>query len=287
MRAIQPLLFTIACLSAIHAARAQEVLYRCETADGISIQGVPCPKGASQRKIAVPKLAPAATRPPSVDTVSPIPATPPVPPAATAAATASTTTPPPPKPGIHWVPVTDDALLHGPNDPYPLWQCMRGDGSTYDRRDGKASKQWVPTLKPSEDESTPETAPTPAQASALPKRPITRPIEQKVYVADDSRPPDLGHLLARGAAPADLRGPAQRARRVRARGTGPDPNAVHRLRAVRTAAAGCRAFTQLNDGEHAAAARCCHRPNRRRIDACPCPSAAACVPQRCSSRRWP
>ena len=189
MRTHTFILLAIAWLTAMHAACAQEVLYRCETADGISIQGLPCPKGANQRKIAVPKTA--APAPSSSDTISPITASEPAPLAAPATPT-SPLAAPASKPGIHWVPVTDDALMRGPNDPYPLWQCMRADGSTYDSRDGVAGKQWVPTTQRAEDEANPEVSPTPPKVSALPKGPILRAIPQTVSVADDTQAHDLG-----------------------------------------------------------------------------------------------
>jgi hypothetical protein len=90
------------------------------------------------------------------------------------------------------VPVTDDALVRGPNDPYPLWQCMRADGSTYDSREGKPGKQWVPTPKSTEEAADSETSSAPPGISALPKGPIVRSLGQSVSVADDAHAPDLG-----------------------------------------------------------------------------------------------
>lgn len=199
MRKVLSLLSVLAFLAASNAARAQDVLYRCETADGISIQGVPCPKGAIQRKIEVQRTtvpatpeakptAPATTPAPAAATPKPAAPKPAAPGAASVPASPpSPLTPPPaPRPGTHWVLVTDDALMHGPADPYPLWQCMRADGSTYDSRDGIAGKQWVPTGKPEEGETAADTTPVPPTQANLPKGPIVRPLEPSTSVAEDT-----------------------------------------------------------------------------------------------------
>jgi hypothetical protein len=202
MRTFRSILFMIAAMTAASDAFAQQdVLYRCETAEGISIQDVPCPKGAIQRKIAVQRTsvpatpvatAPAAAvaAPGSAAPPAPMPATPKtVSPIAPAAAVASLAPPPAPRPGTHWVLVTDDALLHGPNAPYPLWQCMRADGSTYDSRDGVAGKQWVPTPKPEESEAA---APVTPKSATMPKAPIVRHMGLTTSIADDTPKQDLG-----------------------------------------------------------------------------------------------
>jgi hypothetical protein len=176
-------------LLACDGARAQDVLYRCESADGISIQGTPCAKGVAQRKIVVPKSAQTATPTPPAASAPPVPAAAPSSPTARTAVSTSAVNPPAPRSGTHWVLVTDDPL-RGPGEPYPLWQCMRADGSTYDSRDGVAGKQWVPTPRP--DATDAQAPPASATAAALPKGPIVRPIEQSATVADDSRAPDLG-----------------------------------------------------------------------------------------------
>lgn len=166
MRRIIPLLIVSAALAwPIDAAHAQDVLYRCESADGISIQGKPCPKGVSQRKIAVQR---------PVET-TPVPTGP-------AEAT-------PAQSAARVVPLAPDSAMHGPNEPYPLWQCMRADGSTYDSRDGVAGKQWVVKPEPSDDSASGNAAP--AKITNLPKGAILRPIEQTVSVASDEPKPDL------------------------------------------------------------------------------------------------
>jgi hypothetical protein len=142
--------------------RAQEVLYRCESADGISIQGKPCPKGSVQRKLKV-------QRP-----VDPAPA-PPIAAPKTLAPAAATLTP--------------SSAMRGPGEPYPLWQCMRADGSTFDSRNGVAGRQWV--VNPDNPDSAAETtAPTPAKITALSKGPILRPIEQTTVGGADAAPVD-------------------------------------------------------------------------------------------------
>jgi hypothetical protein len=124
MRQIFPiaafLLFILVAAPFALRARADGVLYRCESDAGISIQGTPCPKGSAQRRIAVQS--------PTSATPTPAPT-----PAQTPAA-------PAPAPAM---PITPSSAMHGPNDPYPLWQCMRADGSTFDSRTGIPGKQWV------------------------------------------------------------------------------------------------------------------------------------------------
>lgn len=164
------LMFVLAAIPLVwfvRDARAQDVLYRCESTDGISIQGKPCPKGVSQRKIAVQR---------PVETT----------PAATAPSQAV-----PAQSTARVVPLAPDSAMRGPNDPYPLWQCMRADGSTYDSRDGVAGKQWV--VKPDTPEAAADgnAAPAPAKITTLPKGAILRPIEQTVSVATDEPKPDL------------------------------------------------------------------------------------------------
>ena len=107
-------------LLAVQVARADDAVYRCESADGVSIQSTPCPKGAVQRKIPFVRPPESATPPAAM-----------APPAAAPAAM------------VAGHPVTPANAMSGPNDPYPLWQCMRGDGSTYDSRDGVPGRQWV------------------------------------------------------------------------------------------------------------------------------------------------
>ena len=87
--------------------------------------------------------------------------------------------------------VTDDAQIHGPNEPYPLWQCMRADGSTYDSRDGVSGKQWVPT--PATSTADTGSLSVPPNISSLPKGPLVRAIPQSTSVAgDEPAAPDLG-----------------------------------------------------------------------------------------------
>lgn len=126
------LLTAIVLLPCALPARADGVLYRCESDAGISIQGKPCPKGSIQRKIAVQ----------SPTTTAPV-----VEPQAPAAPVAPAMAPP----------VTPASAMRGPADPYPLWQCMRADGSTYDSRTGVPGKQWV--LKPDDPDADPNTPP--------------------------------------------------------------------------------------------------------------------------------
>lgn len=175
------ILLAIASFLAIPAAFAQDLLYRCETADGISIQGTPCPKGASQKKIPLPRTQADDAATPA-NPAAPNPSTRPAPVAASAA---PTIVPPAAPSGTHWVLVTDDALVRGPNQPYPLWQCMRADGSTYDSRDGKPGKQWVPTPATGQNPGAPI-------QDATPTTPIVRHMDLSVSVAGDTRPTDLG-----------------------------------------------------------------------------------------------
>jgi hypothetical protein len=124
MRTIVPLslLVALSCLLLARGARADDALYRCEASDGsVSVQTSPCPKGVSQRKIPFERPAtPVAPRAPA-PTIAPKP----VPPAA-------------------GHPVTPASAMQGPNETYPLWECMRADGSTFESRDGIPGKQWVP-----------------------------------------------------------------------------------------------------------------------------------------------
>jgi hypothetical protein len=165
-------LFVIIALPFAMPARADGVLYRCESDAGISIQGKPCPKGVSQRKIAVQSPVDAAPAP------APIPAP------------QATTVPAPPP-----APITEPSAMRGPNDPYLLWQCMRADGSTYDSRTGVPGKQWVP--KP-EDPDAITDADAPPKLVALPKKGehIIRPYVQAEVPPDapkiDSTPPPPG-----------------------------------------------------------------------------------------------
>lgn len=149
------------------SARAQgTTIYRCESAAGISLQSQPCPHGAKQtrRKIERPTDAP-----------------PPTPPAPTAVSA--------PQPTVPSAPLTADADIHGPNAPYPLWQCMRADGSTFDNRNGVPGKQWV--LKPANADS--ENASEPAQITAIGKDPIVNHIEsvtvEDVTTTHPTQPP--------------------------------------------------------------------------------------------------
>jgi hypothetical protein len=152
------------------SARAQSTtIYRCETPAGISLQSRPCPKGAKQtkRNIERPMDAPPppAISPPTVPSTSPKSAP---------------------------LPVTADSDIRGPNDPYPLWQCMRADGSTFESRDGVAGKQWV--LKPANADSADNDAAAPLQITAPAKGPIVNHIESATVeedapVADPTPPP--------------------------------------------------------------------------------------------------
>lgn len=163
------------------AARADSTtIYRCETPTGISLQSKPCPKGAIQSKRSMPRPAE------------------PIPPAPLAPAVAAKA-PPPPTP----TPVTAATDIRGPYDPYPLWQCMRADGSTFESRDGVPGKQWV--LKPTDADTAGEDASAPAQITAHPNAPIVRPYVAATVVEDapaaDPTPPPAG--AAAGAWVAD------------------------------------------------------------------------------------
>ncbi len=148
-------------------AGAQGTLYRCESADGISIQGIPCPKGVTQRKIAVQR---------------------PIEPSPPASMPAVVSTQAAPKPAAA-APIALAGALRGPSDPYPLWQCMRADGSTFDSRDGVPGRQWV-VAADNADNPDGTAAPTPAKITALPKGAIVRPIDEVVVAKDDAPPPD-------------------------------------------------------------------------------------------------
>jgi type IV secretory pathway VirB10-like protein len=133
MRTIVTILFLAAAsgLPPAHGAAADEAVYRCQATDGtVSIQTAPCPKGATQRKIPF-------ERPP---------------------APASAPPPPPPPPLVAGNPVTPPSAMRGPNDPYPLWQCMRADGSTFESRDGVPGRQWVPKAETEEPAAEPDAA---------------------------------------------------------------------------------------------------------------------------------
>ena len=167
----QIILLTLVAITLAWLARdasAQDALYRCESADGISIQGKPCPKGVSQRKITVQRAAETAATP-----------TPSIAPAQAAS----------PQPGTRSVPLAPASAIHGPNDPYPLWQCMRADGATFDSRDGVAGKQWVAKPESSDASADADAAAVPAKITTLPKGSIVRPIEQTT-VATDAPTPD-------------------------------------------------------------------------------------------------
>ena len=178
------LLSAIAALSNIllaGEARSQGVLYRCESDAGISIQGTPCPKGVTQRKIAVQQPAGAVA----------VPATP------IAVQTQASPLAQPSQPTApHSVPQTPASAMHGPNDPYPLWECMRADGSTFDSRDGAAGKQWVVRPDTPDDPAESLAAPTPAQHATHSKAPIVRPYAEAEVSEDaphvDSTPPPPG-----------------------------------------------------------------------------------------------
>ncbi len=158
-------------------AHADGVLYRCESDAGISIQGTPCPKGNAQRKIAMQGLTNATPTP----APTPAPKTPATPAAAPA------------------MPITPSSAMHGPNDPYPLWQCMRADGSTFDSRTGIPGKQWVPKAEDPDAAADPSVPPN--VASVKKGQHIVRPyVEASVAtVADksdaakvDTTPPPSG-----------------------------------------------------------------------------------------------
>ncbi|HEY2347199.1 MAG TPA: hypothetical protein VGH80_15210 [Xanthomonadaceae bacterium] len=169
-------------------ARADDALYRCESAAGISIQSTPCPKGVEQKKINFQRPADVPAPPPRAAASGPAPA-----PALPARDEAPLAT-------IAGHPVTPPNAIHGPNDPYPLWQCMRGDGSTYDSRDGIPGRQWVvaqpapPDASAAPDPTSPE-----AQKAALVQqmkkthgvvvRPYGGPAVTVAKDSDSSQPP--------------------------------------------------------------------------------------------------
>jgi len=160
-------------LSASPPAHADSTtIYRCESPDGISLQSRPCPKGVKQSKRMIQRpaeIAPALPAAP-VSTTAP-------------AASASPSS----------APVTAAADIRGPNDPYPLWQCMRANGSTFESRDGVPGRQWV--VKPNDADADTDTGATPAQITAA----IAPPSAQ---VATNSTPPDPNAPPA-GAAPGE------------------------------------------------------------------------------------
>ena len=178
------LLSAIAALSSVLLAGdalSQGVLYRCESDAGISIQGAPCPKGVTQRKIAVQQPADAV----------PVPATP------IAVQTQTSPLAQPSQPSApHSVPLTPASAMHGPNDPYPLWECMRADGSTFDSRDGIAGKQWVVRPDKPDDADDSLAEPAPAQNAKHPKAPIVRQYAEAEVSEDaprvDHTPPPPG-----------------------------------------------------------------------------------------------
>ena len=146
------------------SARADSTtIYRCETPAGISLQSQPCRKGVQQTRLTIQRPIDA----PPPDSVAPV-AVNPSPPAAPTA------------------PVTAAADIRGPNDPYPLWECMRADGSTFESRAGVPGRQWV--VKPADVDANTDTAstgnaaPTPITLPA--KGPILRPYVQTESTGD-------------------------------------------------------------------------------------------------------
>lgn len=178
-----PILVILACITS--NAHAQGVLYRCESTDGISIQGSPCPKGATQRKIDVQRQVGTAPSPTPAPVVRPV----------------STTI----------VPVAPRSAMHGPNEPYPLWECMRADGSTFESRDGVPGKQWV--LQPVDPDA--DAAPAAAQVKMLPSGSLVRPIENTSVESDepvpDPTPPPAGAGAGQWVADQCTRLPPQQA----------------------------------------------------------------------------
>lgn len=169
MRSIQSMLLacaaaTLALPPAPASARADSTtIYRCETPAGISLQSQPCRKGVQQTRLTIQRPIDA----PPPDRVEPVIASP----SPTAAPTA---------------PLTATADIRGPNDPYPLWECMRADGSTFESRDGVPGRQWV--VKPADSEASADTASTingaPAQITVPAKGPILRPYVQTESTGD-------------------------------------------------------------------------------------------------------
>jgi len=171
------MLTAITLLACALQAHADGVLYRCESDAGISIQGTPCQKGSTKRKIAV--QAPTVAAPASAPQVPPATATAPAAPAAA-------------------IPITPSSAIRGPTDPYPLWECMRADGSTFDSRTGVPGKQWVP--KPDDPNAAADTPPK----IAIPLKKgehIVRPYVQADSPADDQAPPVDATPPPPGAAP--------------------------------------------------------------------------------------
>ena len=162
MRILHWLLIVLvgALLLPARPARADSTtIYRCESPAGISLQSKPCPKGAKQSKRSIQR--PVEPIPPASHPVL----------ALTASAPA---------------PVTAAADIPGPNDPYPLWQCMRADGSTFESRDGVPGRQWVvkKTEDANTDAATAENA-APAQIVIPAKGPIVRPYVETAVSGDE------------------------------------------------------------------------------------------------------
>lgn len=95
-------------------------------------------------------------------------------------------------------PVTPPNAMRLPSQPYPLWECMRGDGSTYDSRDGIPGRRWVTAKPAAPDASDGGDGPSPeAQKAALEQQvknnggTLVRPYQgPTVSVAsNDSTPP--------------------------------------------------------------------------------------------------
>lgn len=179
-------------------AHADDVVYRCEGPAGVSIQSQPCPKGAVQKKIPFQRPLDAA---PALVSAG----------AAAGAGTMPAAPPPPamPVPTIGGHPVTPANAMRGPNDPYPLWQCMRGDGSTYDSRDGVPGRRWVAAAPAPPDAGDAGSGPSPeAVRAALAQQvernggTLVRPYQgPAVSVVDPNAP--------RPAAPPPGAGPGQ------------------------------------------------------------------------------
>ncbi|MEO5595938.1 MAG: hypothetical protein ABIQ97_02195, partial [Lysobacteraceae bacterium] len=134
-------------IAAAHAAGT--TIYRCESDAGVSLQSSPCAKGAKQTKRSYERLPDA---PPKV-------ASAPVAGNTQASAMAQAIKP--------TIPLTAAADMRGPNQPYPLWECMRPDGSTFESRDGVAGRQWVPTPGADAADSGPAQITTAPKANAF------------------------------------------------------------------------------------------------------------------------
>lgn len=93
-----------------------------------------------------------------------------------------------PQPAKPAIPLTAAVDMRGPNQPYPLWECMRADGSTFESRDGVAGRQWVPTPGTNSSDSGPAQIITPPKADA---RGVvsSRPIESAEVVEPQSSDP--------------------------------------------------------------------------------------------------